>query len=261
MKYFKIRSNNLLKMALVVIFTILINYISISAYPIVNNYDKALLQSPWTENILLNTGTASFIYATYVFIISGLMYADALVVDKKTGLANTIFTKMSWGKYIGKTVLFNFLIAGTFAIIPFLINILAFFCLRGNVPLTYFNTMNMFNDELFALVFYKSKALFFLLHIIKIFLVAGIIATFALAINTRFNNRFIGLCIPLIFDTILQVIMVIFNNPKLAISVSNLLTFPSKPDYLTFFTLIAFLVISIIYIIRIIRKKDMLWIF
>lgn len=260
MKFFKIRSNDKLKIGLVILFTIIINYFSISTYPIVDNFDKELLQSPWTDNILLNTGSASYLYAGYVFIISGLMYADSLVIDKKTGLANTIFSKMSWRKYISKTVIFNFLIAGIFAIIPLLINILAYFCLRANVPLRYFNTMNIFNDELFAFVFYKSKFLFYLLHLIKVFLVAGIIATFALAINTRFNSRFIGLCIPLIVDAIIQVIMLLFNNSKLLVSVSNIIAFPNKPDYLTFSILIIFLLVSIVYLAREAMKKDMLWI-
>ena len=70
MKYFIIRSKNKLKIGLVIIFTIIINYFSLTAYQIVNNFDKELLQSPWTENILLNTGSASYLYASYVFIIA-----------------------------------------------------------------------------------------------------------------------------------------------------------------------------------------------
>lgn len=260
MKYYKIRSENKLKITLVIIFTILINYLSLSAYAVVNHYDKELLLSPWTENILVNTGTASYLYAVYVFIIGGLMYADSLVIDKKTGLINTIASKIPLKKYIRDTVLYNFVIAGLCAIIPAFINILACFCVRGNVPLIYFNTMNIFNDELFVPIFSKSKVLFYLLHLIKIFIVGGIIATFALAINTRFNNRFIGLCLPLIIDSLLQVIMVISNNPKLVISVLNLLTFICKPDYLTFITLSAFVITSIIYIRKVTNTKDILWI-
>lgn len=260
MKYFIIRSKNKLKIGLVIIFTIIMNYFSLTAYQIVNNFDKELLQSPWTENILLNTGSASYLYASYVFIIAGLMYADSLVIDKETGLQNIISCKISRRKYVFKTLIYNFLLAGFFAIFPVFINILAWFCVRGNVPLTYFNTMNIFNDDLFVAIFLKSKLLFYLLHLMKIFIVAGIIATFALAINTRFNNRFIGLCLPLIFDSLSLLFTAILNIPKGNVSLISFLSTIIKADYLTFMILFAFSIISLILIAKEINKKDILWI-
>ena len=149
MKFFNMRALNKKKLALFAIFLVLINYLSLTSYPIRDNFDMMSLQSPWVENILCSNSTASYIYILYVFIFSGFIYADSLVLDKESGLLNIIASKIDYKTYIVKTLVYNFFIAGVFAVIPAIVNLCLWFTVRTNVPLVYFNIMNMHPDALF----------------------------------------------------------------------------------------------------------------
>lgn len=74
MRYFNLRTLKKEKLSLVLIFTLIINYLSLIAYKIVDNFDKDLLQSAWTENILLGGSSASMIFVVYVFRAYGNGY-------------------------------------------------------------------------------------------------------------------------------------------------------------------------------------------
>ncbi|WP_306484145.1 hypothetical protein, partial [Anaerococcus sp.] len=147
--------------------------------------------------------------------------------------------------------------AGIFAILPALVNLLLWFTVRPNVPLVYFNIMNIGRSDLFAHVFLKSKLVFYILHFIKIFLCGGLIATFSIYINTKFNNRFLGSMIPYILDLILYICGG-FLGENSQIGIFRILYSTVKPDYLTLFVSVLFLVPSIIYFIKYSRRGDLL---
>ena len=258
MKFFNMRALNKKKLALFAIFLIFINYLSLTSYPIKDNFDKMALQSPWVENILCdNTTTASYIYSLYVFIFSGFIYADSLVIDRESGLMNIIASKIDYKKYMIKTLCYNFFIAGIFALIPALVNLCLWFSVRTNVPLVYFNTMNMNPDALFLGVFFKSHIAFYILHFIKIFLCGGSIATFAIFINTSLNDKYIGMVVAFIIDILLSLILVrVIPNVEVSlfIFVSSLM----KPDILTFIIFGVFLIPSLIYFSFRLRRRDIL---
>lgn len=153
MKFFIKRAFTKKTIFIVAIFTIVINYLSVSSAMIKDNFYSDTLQSPWTDNFLVIIDTASFINMIYIFIIAGSVLADTFVKDRKTGLFNIIATKESFAKYVRQTIVYNMLIIGFLSIIPSLINLLLWFCLRANVPLVYFNTMNLNNILLFSDVF------------------------------------------------------------------------------------------------------------
>lgn len=259
MKFFNMRALNKKKLALFAIFLILINYISLTSYPIKDIFDKMTLQSPWVENILCdNTTSASYIYTIYVFIFSGFIYADSLVIDRESGLMNIIASKINYKKYIINTLFYNFFIAGIFAVIPAIVNLCLWFTVRTNVPLVYFNTMNMNPDALFLGVFFKSHLAFYILHFLKIFLCGGTIATFAIFINTSLNNKYLGMVVAFIIDIILalSIVKVIPNvGIPFFIFVSSLM----KPDILTLIIFIVFLLPSLIYFGTSLRRRDILW--
>lgn len=257
MKFFNIRVFNKKKIGIFLIFLFLINFIAFTSYPIADNFDKRLLQSPWTESFMVNMGTASFLNAVYVFVFSGFIYADAFVIDNTTGLTNIIASKVNYKKYIRRTLVYNFIIAGIFAILPALVNLLLWFTVRANVPLVYFNTMNIDWSDLFADVFLKSKLVFYILHFMKIFLCAGLIATCAIFINTKFNNRFLGSMIPYILDLIIFICGG-FLSSNAQLGIFQILYSTVKPDYLTLFVSILFLVPSIIYFVKYSRRGDLL---
>lgn len=257
MKFFNIRVFNKKKIGIFLFFLLLINFISFTSYPIGDVFDKSPLQSPWTESVMVNMGTASFLNAVYVFVFSGFIYADAFVIDNNTGLTNIIASKVYYKKYIRKTLVYNFIIAGIFAMLPALVNLLLWFTVRANVPLVYFNIMNIGRGDLFAYVFLKSKLVFYILHFIKVFLCGGLIATFAIYINTKFKNRFLGSMIPYILDLIIYICGG-FLDANSQIGIFRLLYSIVKPDYLTLFAIIVFLVPSIIYFVKYSRKGDLL---
>ncbi|WP_276862869.1 hypothetical protein [Anaerococcus tetradius] len=257
MKFFNIRVFNKKKIGIFLFFLLLINFISFTSYPIGDVFDRRLLQSPWTESVMVNMGTASFLNAVYVFVFSGFIYADAFVIDNNTGLTNIIASKLDYKKYIRRTLLYNFVIAGIFAMLPALVNLLLWFTVRADVPLVYFNIMNIGRSDLFAYVFLKSKLVFYILHFIKVFLCGGLIATFAIFINTKFNNRFLGIMIPYILDLIIFVCGG-FLDTNSQIGIFRLLYSIVKPDYMTLFVSIVFLVPSIIYFVKYIGRGDLL---
>lgn len=258
MKFFNIRALTKGKIAIIIIFTILINYLSIISYPIVDNFYEYKLQSPWTENILIFITTGSVMYSIYVFIITGLMYADTFVVDKKSGLKNIIVTKESWKKYVTKTLTYNFVIGGIVAIIPAFVNVLLWFCLRPNVPLVYFNTMNIFNSDFFGSVFMYNKFLFYILQFAKIFLIGGVLANFAMYLNTRFNNRYIGLVMGYIINNILQIVISLSGLAYFETSFYDLISCIYVPDYLSLIELLVFIVPTVVFFRRFSNKGDLL---
>lgn len=257
MKFFYLRVFNKNKMILFFIFTFIINYLSFTAYRIIDNFEMMKLQSPFTENILINTSTASFLYGIYVFIISAYVYADAFVVDKKSGLREIISTKISFPTYVRKTLIFNFLIGGVFAFLPALINILFWFFLRANVPLVYFNTMNVNPSIIFSDVFMKSPLLFTILNLMKIFFIGGSIATFSIFINTKFNNRYLGLIIPFILDIMIGIIInLVFNY--YSNSFYFLLVHSIKADMGSLVILLVFILPSLVFFNKYMKTKDIL---
>lgn len=257
MKYFNLRTLRKEKLSLVLIFTIIINYLSLTSYDIVDNFDKPLAQSPRSENILLGGFSGSMIFALYVFIIGGLMATDIFVDDKKTGLNNIILGKISYGQYVKKAFKYNFIIAGLFSIIPALVNLLLWFCVRPNVPLEYFNIMNIFNQDLFAGVFLKSKILFYFLHLLKIFIIGGLIASFSLYLNTKFSNKYLGLVLVLVIDLLFELLENLYKSG----SPTNffwILYDLRKPDLYTLVIGLIFLGLPVLYFVKFSKKKDVL---
>ena len=257
MKFFNMRALNKKKLVLFAIFLILINYLSLTSYPIKDNFDKMTLQSPWAENILCNNSTASYIYTLYVFIFSGFIYADSLVIDRESGLMNIIASKIAYKKYMVNTLLYNFFIAGIFAVIPAFVNLCLWFSVRTNVPLVYFNTMNMHPEALFLGVFFKSHLAFYILHFIKIFLCGGIIATYAIFINTSLNNKYIGMVVAFIIDILLPPILVRVM-PNVEVSLFTFVSSLMKPDILTLIIFLVFLIPSLMYFSLRIKERDIL---
>lgn len=258
MKYFNLRTIRKEKIGLVIIFTLIINYLSLTSCDIVDNFDKALAQSPWTENILLGGNAGSMIFVLYVFIIGGLMASDIFVDDKKTNLNNILLGKISYGQYVKKALVYNFIIAGIFSIIPALVNILLWLCIRPNVPLTYFNTMNIFNHYLFAGVFMKSIILFYLLHFIKIFIIGGLIASFAMYLNTKFANKYLGLVLVLVIDLLFEVLENLFPMSYVDTNLFWIIYDMRKPSTLTLIIGLIFLVLPLLYFNNYAKKSDVL---
>ena len=257
MKFFNMRALNKKKLALFAIFLILINYLSLTAYPIRDIFDKMNLQSPWVENILCSNSTASYIYTLYVFIFSGFIYADSLVLDKESGLLNIIASKIDYKTYIIQTLVYNFFIAGVFAVIPAIVNLCLWLTVRTNVPLVYFNIMNMNPDALFLEVFFKSHLAFYILHFIKIFLCGGIIATFSIFINTSLNNKYLGMVVAFIIDILLSLILVRVM-PNVEVSLFIFVSSLMKPDILTLIIFLVFLIPSLMYFSLRIKERDIL---
>ena len=257
MKFFNMRALNKKKLALFAIFLILINYLSLTAYPIRDIFDKMNLQSPWVENILCSNSTASYIYTLYVFIFSGFIYADSLVLDKESGLLNIIASKIDYKTYIIQTLVYNFFIAGVFAVIPAIVNLCLWLTVRTNVPLVYFNIMNMNPDALFLEVFFKSHLAFYILHFIKTFLCGGIIATFSIFINTSLNNKYLGMVVAFIIDILLSLILVRVM-PNVEVSLFIFVSSLMKPDILTLIIFLVFLIPSLMYFSLRIKERDIL---
>lgn len=256
MKFFTKRAFTKKTLLIVFIFTIIINYLSASSTIIKDNFYADTLQSPWTDNIIVMPDTASFINMIYIFILSGSVLADTFVKDRQTGLVSIVASKENYTKYVSKTIIYNMIIVGLLSVIPSITNLILRFCLRPNVPLVYFNTMNLNNILLFSDVFLKSKILFFVLHLIKISIVAMTISNFSLFVNTLFNNKYLGTPLAFILDNIFYLIFIGMNWG--IISLNLLITSLYRPDFLTIFIFLLYNSLTLFYFYKYSHRKDIL---
>lgn len=193
----------------------------------------------------------------YIFILSGSVLADTFVKDRQTGLVSIVASKENYTKYVSKTIIYNMIIVGLLSVIPSITNLILRFCLRPNVPLVYFNTMNLNNILLFSEVFLKSKILFFVLHLIKISIVAMTISNFSLFVNTLFNNKYLGTPLAFILDNIFYLIFIGMNWG--IISLNLLITSLYRPDFLTIFIFLLYNSLTLFYFYKYSHRKDILW--
>ena len=256
MKFFTKRAFTKKTLLIVVIFTIIINCLSLYSTIIKDNFYADTLQSPWTDNIIVLPDTASFINMVYIFILAGSVLADTFVKDRQTGLVNIIVSKVNYTKYVRQTIIYNMIIVGLLSVIPSIVNLILWFCFRPDVPLVYFNTMNLNNILLFSEVFLKSKILFFILHLIKISILAMTVSNFSLFVNTLFNNRYLGTPIAFILDNIFYLIFLGMNWG--IISLNLLMTSLYYPDLLTIFIFLLYNCLALFYFYKYSHKKDVL---
>lgn len=152
----------------------------------------------------------STVWATLLYYVLPLLavipYAWSLAGERASGYVVEVYSRASRGRYFGAKALAAFLVGGAVAVIPQVLNFLtlmAFFPLA--IP-DVFDAMylGIFEDNLWAELFYSVPALYVALYLLLDFLYCGLWAVLVLAIGYTTKNRVVVLAAPYLALVILQ---------------------------------------------------------
>ena len=170
--------------------------------------DKLVVQSAFLETMIANgsTNASNVLYTYLAFILAAMPMSDSLIEDKETGINKIYLLKISKKEYLIKRFLINFFYGGFFVAIVILLNLLIWLCIRPSLALTYYNT-GLINEIFLVDLLVKNPIMFYLVTIFRIFLVAGVISSFAMLLNDIFNSKYIGLGGVFVIDLIITLII------------------------------------------------------
>lgn len=170
--------------------------------------DKLVVQSAFLETMIANGSmyASNVLYTYLAFILAAIPMSDSLIEDKETGINKIYLLKISKKEYLIKRFLINFFYGGFFVAIVILLNLLIWLCIRPSLALTYYNT-GLINEIFLVDFLVKNPIIFYLLTIFRIFLVAGVISTFAMLLNDILNSKYIGLGGVFVMDLIIALII------------------------------------------------------
>ncbi|MDD7305908.1 MAG: hypothetical protein PUG67_04895 [Peptoniphilaceae bacterium] len=244
--------------------TLVINYFDFSQRSIVAPLkDVTILQSAFNENILIwGRGLLGyFLYTFLLFILASICLSDLISEDMETKLINIELTKKKKSKYVRDAYLNNFVIGGFFTLLPIVINLMLWLMIRPMWHLNFINS-GLDNHVIFSSIFSKNIFLFYFLVFIKIFVMGGIIASFALFMNTKYKSSYLGVIGVLIIDIIVQYLVSIISSlTGNFISFDGLMSLTTDIMYVDFniFTslyLLIMIFIPIIYFVRFSKQRD-----
>lgn len=244
--------------------TLVINYFDFSQRSIVAPLkDVTILQSAFNENILIwGRGLLGyFLYTFLLFILASICLSDLISEDMETKLINIELTKKKKSKYVRDAYLNNFVIGGFFTLLPIVINLMLWLMIRPMWHLNFINS-GLDNHVIFSSIFSKNIFLFYFLVFIKIFVMGGIIASFALFMNTKYKSSYLGVIGVLVIDIIVQYLISIMSSlTGDFIKFNSLMELTSNITYIDFniFTILYLLImifIPIIYFIRFSKQRD-----
>ena len=170
--------------------------------------DKLIVQSAFLETMIANGSmyASNVLYTYLAFILAAMPMSDSLIEDKETGINKIYLLKISKKEYLIKRFLINFFYGGFFVAIVILLNLLIWLCIRPSLALTYYNT-GLINEIFLVDLLVKNPIMFYLVTIFRIFLVAGVISSFAMLLNDIFNSKYIGLGGVFVIDLIITLII------------------------------------------------------
>ena len=170
--------------------------------------DKLVVQSAFLETMIANGSmyASNVLYTYLAFILAAIPMSDSLIEDKETGINKIYLLKIYKKEYLIKRFLINFFYGGFFVAIVILLNLLIWLCIRPSLALTYYNT-GLINEIFLVDFLVKNPIIFYLLTIFRIFLVAGVISTFAMLLNDILNSKYIGLGGVFVMDLIIALII------------------------------------------------------
>lgn len=173
--------------------------------------DVVVVQSAWTENILMQPSSAGLVYSILIYILPSLSLSDVFVEDRETGYENIALLKKSPRTYVKENFVWNFIFGGLFLLMPVLVNLIIMLMIRPTWQMNYINS-GLYNGMLFGHVFVSYTCLFYLLHFLKMFLAGGTIASFMMYINTKFSNKYIGMVAFIFLDLAFAILAAYLSN-------------------------------------------------
>lgn len=139
-------------------------------------------------------GSTYPIYALIFPLLASLSFSDAYAEDFNTGLIKNILTKVEKRKYLLVRFLVNFIVGGSVAVFPLVINFMGEMAAFPLINNNFYFGMNLVNNGNFwPGLFYQHPLLYTLVRLLLLFLLGGMLASLALAFSTVVKNRYIVL--------------------------------------------------------------------
>lgn len=152
----------------------------------------------------------STVWATLLYYVLPLLavipYAWSLVGERRSGYVVEVYSRASRGRYFGAKALAAFLAGGVVAVIPQVLNFLTLMAFFPLATPDVFDALyvGIFEDNLWAELFYGVPALYVALYLLLDFLYCGLWAVLVLAIGYTTKNRVVVLAAPYLALVILQ---------------------------------------------------------
>lgn len=253
------------RIVLILFLIFVVNALDILSRNIANPLtDVIILQSAFNENMIAqgNMSSGGILLRWVVTILIALPLSDALIEDFETGLIDIKLTKKNKLNYLKKMYLNNFFYGGIFIAITFIINLMIWLMIRPMWKMHYINAGSLFEYAFLSDIFVKSPLLFFFLNILKFFIIGGIISNFALFINYKFKNKYIGIIFPILLDLIVAIIISplvrsfglgeVYGLCQMAMSIYSTFNIP------TIIYLLIIIILPLLELKKIANKRDVL---
>lgn len=195
------------------IFLILLVIIGINVFDIIPRNaltlaaSSPIIQSAFVDNIMINGAYGSpYVAFTFLsFILASLPMADCLVEDRDTGINKIYLLKISKKKYLRDRFLLNFVYGGLSLAVVIFINLLVWMMLRPSSPVTHYN-VNLLNNFFLIDLLEKSPIFYYIAMLLRLFVVGGTMASFAMFLNDLFKSRYIGIGGVFILDIVISLV-------------------------------------------------------
>lgn len=170
------------------------------------------LQSAWNMNMMFygKTILSGLTFCFLAFFLAALPMSDTIVEDMKSGYLNQVLLRKSQNKYLFNVYINNFIYGGLTIFATYFINLIMWLILRPMFPMNYVSS-GFSNYDMFINTLSISPFLFYLLQLFVRFIIGGLIASFALFLNTFFKNSYIGLLGVLIVELIVNFSVYIYT--------------------------------------------------
>ncbi len=169
---------------------------------------RAIMEYPDTvfdKGMLFGISKFQRIYYTVIPLLAVIPGGANFYSDLKSGYIRHIVTRKNRIRYYGASYAVNFLTAGFVAVIPLIINfMICMALLPSTLPQPGVSRIGMDSENMFGELYYSMPYLYVFVYLAIIFVISGLIVSFAVSIAWVAFSKYLVLFIPFIIYYILH---------------------------------------------------------
>lgn len=179
--------------------------------------NRPMMYPGWLFNEWLGGNSLSvhsFLYFMILPLLASLPFADSFYLDVTKGFISEICTRVHKSNYFAGKYIAVFFSGAVTAVFPLLLNF--FLCLSIYPALKPEPTSGYSHLSSTSLseLYYNDPVIFLLIHYLMIFLMAGLLATFALSASYYCNYQFLALISPFLLYISMIAVFGLFEMPN-----------------------------------------------
>jgi hypothetical protein len=195
-----------------IVFTIMHQILQVSSYA--NSYIGNLsnIEYPYSVfhiSLLFDTNAVYPLYYAYIFpLLAALPFASSYYEELKTNYGNQLVLRGGNERYLISKYIAVFITAGTAVVIPLVLDMMATMtCIPALMPQEGTALFGVGYSSWMGTVFYTHPFFYFFLYGILLFILAGILASLALAASRFLTGKYIVMFVPYIMTLVLESIL------------------------------------------------------